>query len=169
MNIRMIVVLLLLTSCSTLKKSMITSAIVGSVLGGVGGAVFSPDTNSTYKNAFLFGTLGAAVGAGGAYLSYDKPIDQQKLNQMLLDDQKDVQKELPLYDFSPELKKINPKVDFKPVSKYEVPLAKLPPELQGKVKKQYIIEYHSEAKTLQIGNRTFEISPFKAWEHVYED
>jgi hypothetical protein len=75
---------------------------------------------------------------------------------------------VPLFDFSPELKHVRPEVNFKPVKKYEVPLEKLPTELEGKVKKQFIIEYESDARTLEIDNRTIQISPFKAWEHVYE-
>ena len=169
MTIRILIICLLFSSCSTLKKSMITSAIVGSVVGGLGGSIFSPDKESRDKNAFLFSAIGAAAGAGGAYLIYDKPVDQKQLKHMMLEEQKEAQKDIPLFDFSPELKKMKPHVDFKPVNKYEVPLKKLPPELQGKVKKQFIIEYQSDAKTLKIGNRTFEISPFKAWEHVYEE
>jgi hypothetical protein len=75
---------------------------------------------------------------------------------------------LPLFDFSPELKNIRPEVNFRPLKKYEVPLEKLPAELEGKVKKQFIIEYEAEARTIEINNRTIQISPFKAWEHVYE-
>jgi hypothetical protein len=88
---------------------------------------------------------------------------------LLLDQEIQHHKEVPLFDFSPELKNIKPEVNFKPIKKYEVPLEKLPPQLQGKVKKQFIIEYESGARTLEIGNRTIQISPFKAWEHVYEE
>lgn len=87
---------------------------------------------------------------------------------MILDSPVQTHKEVPLFDFSPELKDIRPEVNFKPLKKFEVPLEQLPPELQGKVKKQFIIEYESEGRTLEIDNRTIEISPFKAWEHVYE-
>jgi len=59
-------------------------------------------------------------------------------------------------------------VSFKPVKKYDVPLEKLPENLKGKVKKQYLLEYETEGKTIQYEGRTIEISPFKAWEHVYE-
>jgi hypothetical protein len=162
-----------ITSCSNLKRSIVTSSLIGIVAGSVGGHIFSPSKNDQAKNAFLFGSLGAAVGAGLAYGFHEKPLSQRKLKQMLIEERKEVMRkeasELPLFDFSPELKKMRPKVDFKPVSKFAVPLKDLPPELKGKVKKQYIIEYESEAKTLKIGNKTFEISPFKAWEHVYEE
>lgn len=173
MIIRSLLIAALLSSCGTLKKSVITSALISGVVGSVGGHIFSPTEKGRAKNAFLFGTLGAAAGAGLAYGFYESPISQKKMRHMLLEKNKREalrkSQELPLFDFSPELKKMSPKVDFKPVSKFAVPLKDLPPELQGKVKKQYIIEYQSEAKTLKIGNRTFEISPFKAWEHVYEE
>ena len=87
---------------------------------------------------------------------------------MILDGEVESHKEVPLFDFSPELKDVRPEVTFKPVKKYEVPMEKLPKELEGKVKKQYIIEYEAQARTINLGNRTIEISPFKALEHVYE-
>jgi hypothetical protein len=173
MIIRSVLVIFLLSSCSTLKKSVATSSLVAGLVGGIGGHIFSPSKEDQAKNAFLFGSLGATIGAGVGYGLYERPVSQQKLKHMLLEESKREvarkSQELPLFDFSPELKKMSPKVDFKPVNKFSVPLKDLPPELQGKVKKQFIIEYQSDAKTLKIGNRTFEISPFKAWEHVYEE
>lgn len=167
MIIKSVLILTLFSSCSTIKKSLSTGAIVGGVLGGAGGAIFSPNEESTNQNAYLGGVLGAFAGAGAAYLLH--PQKKVKVKESLLLDQ-DIQhhKEVPIFDFSPELKNIKPEVNFKPVKKYEVPLEKLPPELEGKVKKQFIIEYESNARTLEIGNRTIQISPFKAWEHVYE-
>ena len=169
MIIRIAIIVLLFSSCSTTKRTMITSAVIGSVVGGLGGSIFSPDKNSINKNAFLFGTLGAVAGAGSVYLFKQKPIDQVKMKQMLLDEQNSQKEPLPLFDFDPELQKLNPKVEFKPVKKYQVPLEELPPELKGKVKKQFIVEYESPAKTMKIGNRTIQVSPFKAWEHIYEE
>lgn len=167
MKCSLLILLLSVSSCSTLKKSIGSGALIGGVIGGTGGAIFSPDSYSRDKNAYLGGIVGAALGAGIAYLLHDEP--QKKMaNPMLLDGPTEVHKEVPLFDFSPELKHIRPEVNFKPMKKFEVPLEKLPPELEGKVKKQYIIEYESEARTLEIDNRTIQISPFKAWEHVYE-
>lgn len=167
MRINILAILILCTSCSTLKRSVTSGALIGGVLGGTGGAVFSPDQESTDKNAYLGGILGALLGAGAAYLMHDDPNKKIK-ESLLIDNPVENHKEVPLFDFSPELKNIRPEVNFKPVKKYEVPQEKLPPELEGKVKKQFIIEYQSEARTLEIGNRTIQISPFKAWEHVYE-
>ncbi|MBI2519465.1 MAG: hypothetical protein HYV97_03585 [Bdellovibrio sp.] len=159
--------LLCLISCSTLKRSVIGGALLGGVLGGTGGAIFSPNKESTNQNAYIFGVLGAAAGAGLAYFMADDAQNKLKA-PMLLDQEREKHADIPLFDFSPDLKGIRPEVNFKPVKKYEVPLEKLPPELEGKVKKQFIIEYESEARTLEIDNRTIEISPLKAWEHVYE-
>ena len=162
---------LTLMSCSTLKKTMITSAIVGGTIGGVGGAIFSPNKESVNKNAFVFSLLGASVAALGGYLLHDSPSDQEPRKNMLLDSDKDVKKieDVPLLDFSPELKNIKPEINIKAVKKYEVPQEKLPEELKGKVKKQYIMEYQSEPRTIQVGNKTIQIDSFKAWEASYEE
>ena len=112
--------------------------------------------------------FGGVAGGALGYSLYDDPL-KPKAPSPLLDnvDAENIQ-ELPLFDFSKELKDVKPQVNFKPLKKYEVPQEKLPEALQGKVKKQYIIEYESEGQTLEVGNRTMEVSPFKAWEHVYE-
>jgi hypothetical protein len=162
----LMLMLFLMESCSTLKRSMGAGAIVGGLVGGAGGAVFSPNRESVDQNAYLFSLLGAAAGVGVAYLMQEKPKEEVK--HMLIDREVETHQNVPLFDFSPELAQIRPEVNFKPVKRYEVPLEKLPTELEGKVKKQFIIEYESEARTLQIDNRTIQISPFKAWEHIYE-
>ncbi len=167
MSFRLLIFLTLFTSCSTLKRSVISGSLIGAVTGGTGGAVFSPNEESTNKNAYLGSLLGAVAGAGLAYLMHEKPKKKEG-KSMLLDEPTLNHKEVPLFDFSPELKNIKPEVNFKPIKKYEVPTEKLPKELEGKVKKQFIIEYQSDSQTLEIGNRTIQISPFKAWEHVYE-
>jgi hypothetical protein len=159
--------MLILSSCSTLKKSIGAGAIIGGIVGGTGGAIFSPDEFSRDKNAYLGGVIGAITGVGLAYLFHDEP-QKKTADPMLLDGPVKTHQDVPLFDFSPELKSIRPEVNFKPMKKYEVPLEKLPAELEGKVKKQFIIEYESDARTLEINNRTIQISPFKAWEHVYE-
>lgn len=166
MKYKVFIALLLLASCSTFKKSLTTGALVGGIVGGTGGAIFSPDRDSGPKNAYLFGVIGALAGAGFAYLLHDDP--NRPKPPMMLDEPAQTHEKVPLFDFSPELKHIKPEVNFRPVKKFEVPQEKLPPELEGKVKKQFIIEYESEARTLEIDNRTIQISPFKAWEHVYE-
>lgn len=110
---------LILASCSTLKKSMLSGALIGGVVGGSGGAIFSPDPMSRDKNAYLGGVIGAVAGAGLAYLFHDGPEKKMKA-PMLLDEPAQIHKEVPLFDFSPELKHIRPEVNFKPVKKLSI-------------------------------------------------
>lgn len=168
MRASFIILSLVCTSCASLNKSILAGALIGGLAGSVGGVVFSPDPESRDKNAYLFGMLGAAAGAGTAYATWADP-KAKPAPSMMLDETSPIQQEIPLFDFSPELKHIKPEVTFRPVKKYEVPQEKLPKELEGKVKKQYVIEYEADAKTIEIDNRTIQISPFKAWENTYEN
>ena len=52
---------------------MTSGVFIGGLVGGTGGAVFSPDEESTNKNAYLGGVLGALAGAGIAYMMHDSP------------------------------------------------------------------------------------------------
>jgi hypothetical protein len=169
MRFSIIILLIALTSCSSFKRTVVTAALTGAIVGAVGGAAFSPDEESRDRNTYLFGVAGAVAAAGTAFLFRDGPMNKNLQTPMLLDEDRQTHKEVPLFDFSPQLKNIKPEVTFKPIKKFEVPLEKLPKSLEGKVKKQYIIEYEAEARTLNIGSRTIQISPFKAWEHVYEE
>lgn len=167
MKLNLILICFLCSSCSTLNKSLIAGALISGAVGSLGGAVFSPDQESRDKNAYLFGIIGAAAGTGAAYGTWKDPKSRVPPS-MMLDEPVQAHQEVPIFDFSPDLKHVKPEVNFKPVKKYEVPQEKLPKELEGKVKKQYIIEYEAEAQTLEIDNRTIQISPFKAWENTYE-
>ncbi|MEA9358447.1 hypothetical protein SHI21_19580 [Bacteriovorax sp. PP10] len=167
----MILTLVLMTSsCSSLRGSLVTGSLIGGSLGGMGGVVFSPNKTSKAGNALVFGAIGAGIGALLGHYFYSSDPENRDLKQMLLDNdnERGRKREVPLFDFNPDLKNIKPDVSFKPVKKYEVPLEKLPKDLEGKVKKQFLLEYETEGKTIQYEGRTIEIAPFKAWEHVYE-
>lgn len=176
MRIRAILFLLVIfisTSCSSLRGTLITGSVLGGSLGAMSGVVFSPNKESKAGNALIFGTIGAGLGALIGHYFYSNDPENRDLKQMLYE--KDLKgsgqnqtKDVGLFDFAPELKNIKPDVSFKPVKKYDVPLEKLPENLKGKVKKQYLLEYETEGKTIQYEGRTIEIAPFKAWEHVYE-
>lgn len=159
------------TGCSTFRSSITVGAVLGGSLGAMSGVVFSPNKESRNGNALVFGAVGAGVGAFLAHYFYTNDPENRDLKQMIIPDDplKKKNEEVPLFDFSPELKNIKPELSFKPIKKYEVPIEKLPESLQGKVKKQYLLEYESEAKTIQYNGKTIEISPFKAYEHVYEE
>lgn len=157
--------------CSSLRGSLSTGSIIGGALGALSGVVFSPNKDSRNGNTLVFGALGAGAGALLAHYLYTNDPENKDLKQMLIPDDplKKKPEEVPFFDFGPELKNIKPELSFKPIKKYEVPIEKLPESLQGKVKKQYLLEYESEAKTIQYQGKTIEISPFKAYEHVYEE
>jgi hypothetical protein len=177
MRISSILCLILLTifnsGCSSLRGTLITGSLLGGSLGAMSGVVFSPNKDSKPGNALVFGAIGAGLGALIGNYFYSNDPENRDLKQMLYE--KDLKggganqaKDVGLFDFAPELKNIKPDVSFKPVKKYDVPLEKLPDNLKGKVKKQYLLEYETEGKTIQYEGRTIEIAPFKAWEHVYE-
>jgi len=174
MRLRSIIYLLIIifnSGCSTLRSSITVGSVLGGSLGAMSGVVFSPNKESRNGNALVFGAVGAGVGAFLAHYFYTNDPENRDLKQMIIPDDplKKKNEEVPLFDFSPELKNIKPDLSFKPVKKYEVPIEKLPASLEGKVKKQYLLEYESEAKTIQYNGKTIEISPFKAYEHVYEE
>ena len=162
---------ILISGCSSLRGALSTGGIIGGTLGAMSGAVFSPNKDSIPGNALVFGAIGAGAGALMAHYLYTNDPENRDLKQMMLPELAPINKkdEIPLFDFHPELKNINPDLSFKPVKKYEVPLEKLPESLQGKVKKQYLLEYESEGKTIQYEGKTIDIGPFKAYEHVYEE
>lgn len=162
---------ILLSSCSTLRGSITAGGIIGGTLGAMSGTVFSPNKDSVPGNALVFGALGAGAGALLAHYLYTNDPENRDLKQMMIPELAPINKkeEVPLFDFHPELKNIKPDLSFKPVKKYEIPIEKLPESLQGKVKKQYLLEYESEGKTIQYEGKTIDIGPFKAYEHVYEE
>lgn len=172
-NAILFLLVIIISGCSSLRGTLITGSVLGGSLGAMSGVIFSPNKESKPGNALIFGAIGAGFGALIANFFYTNDPENRDLKQMLYE--KDLKgngqnqtKDVGLFDFAPELKNIKPDVSFKPVKKYDVPLEKLPDNLKGKVKKQYLLEYETEGKTIQYEGRTIEISPFKAWEHVYE-
>ncbi len=160
--------LVFLASCSSLKGSVLLSGIGGAALGSLAGNFLSPNKESSNANALVFGTLGAGLGSGLGYYFSKKEEEKKKLQNMILDD---VSGKIPpsSFEISSTIQDIRPQINLKPFKRYEVPLEKLPERLKGKVKKQFILEYHNEEQRVQLGNRTFLIGPFKIWEHFYEE
>ncbi len=161
----LIISLLVITGCSTLKQSLTTASILGGIAGGLAGGILSPNKASTLPNVVIFGALGAVAGSVSAYYLHKSdpenwPIEPMKLESDQLQSN---------YSESPkENAGFNPILELNQSKKYLVPTEPLPNELLGKVKKQYILEYESSEQTLQLGDKTLIIPPFKAWEHAYE-
>lgn len=170
-NLLFLIFVMSISGCSTLRGSITSGGIIGGTLGAMSGAIFSPNKESVPGNALVFGAIGAGAGALLAHYLYINDPENRDLKQMMIPELAPINKkseEVPLFDFHPELKNIKPDLSFKPVKKYEVPIEKLPPNLVGKVKKQYLMEYESEGRTIQYEGKTIDIGPFKAYEHVYE-
>jgi hypothetical protein len=121
-------------------------------------------------NTLVFGTMGAGAGALLANYFYTNDPENRDLKQMMIPELAPITKkeEVSFFDFHPELKNMKPEINFSKVKKYEVPIEKLPENLQGKVKKQYLLEYESEPQTIQYEGKTLDIESFKTYEHVYE-
>jgi uncharacterized membrane protein YeaQ/YmgE (transglycosylase-associated protein family) len=153
-----------MSSCSTLKKTIIYSSLTGAAVGSVSGVVLSPDKQSQSFNAAVFGIIGAAVAGLTGYALYKDDPRNYKLKQMLLPKKKiDTSRvEINLGNFM-----IDAKLDKK--EKYKVPLKKLPKALQGKVNKQFLIKYQSKERYVKKGNKTFYIPAFDIYEHGYSD
>ena len=165
MRVSTVVFVLLLVSCSTLKKSIIYSALSGGMVGATSGAILSPDKPSQGANAVVFGLIGAGVAALAGYALYQDDPRNYKLNSMLLPEEK-----RPLPDeVDIGLGNINIQAKLQEQEGYKVPLGELPDKLKGKVKQQYLIKYQSKERYVTNGSRTFYIPSFEVYEHSYDE
>ncbi len=77
------ILLMSVTSCSTMKKTLIYSSLAGGVTGATAGAILSPDVKSRGANAAVFGLLGAGLAALAGHALYKDDPRNYKLDQML--------------------------------------------------------------------------------------
>lgn len=159
-----IVLLTLLASCSTLKKTITYSSLSGGMAGASAGLLLSPDKESRGVNAAIFGLIGAGIAALASYSLYEDDPRNKKLNHML--DEKEVLGENTL---GLDLDDLKIEANLNKEEAYETPVKDLPKELKGKVKKQYVIKYQSKERYINKGNKTFYIPSFQIYEHSYED
>ena len=155
--------LLVFSSCSSMKKTIIYSALAGGLVGASAGAILSPDVESRGANAAIFGLIGAGVATLTGYALYQDDPRNYPLSNMLLDQEvKEKPNELEL---GPPQFKINANLEKKEA--YPVPVKDLPPALEGKVNRQYLIKYESKEQYLKKGGRTFYVPAFDIYEHAY--
>ena len=162
-----IVLLFFILSCANWKKEVVVNGVTGGLVGGMAGSLLSPNKESAPYNTALFGGLGAGASATITYYLGKRDQKEKELSPMILGEEKGGEffNQLKVEEAISEIK---PKINLIPKNRYEVPLKKLPKRLKGKVKKQFILEYHNEGQTIQMGNKTIELGPFKAWEFFYE-
>ena len=169
MNKYIILILIFtMTSCSSMKKTIIYSSLAGGIAGSVSGAVLSPDKESQGGNAAIFGLIGAGIAGLAGYALYKDDPRNYKLDNMLLDDGKKK------VDLDPNLVPIGLEnltigAELNKNEAYEVPLKKLPKELQGKVNKQFLIKYQSKERYIKKGNKTYYVPAFDIYEHGYSN
>ena len=162
---RILILLLFLCSCSSMKRTILYSSLAGGMAGATAGALLSPDKESTGFNTAIFGLTGAAVTALAGYMMYEDDPRNKKLKNMLMPDgekKRPGMVEIDLGDL-----KIEAQMDKKEA--YKVPLKKLPEALRGKVKKQYLIKYESKERYINSGSKTFYIPAFEIYEHSYDE
>ena len=155
--------LILLVSCSSLRKSLIYGGLAGSAIGIVGGHSLSPDKESVQPNMAIWGSLGALMGAGLGYLFYTDDPENRELPQMILPQGGNVGANVKRKEF--EVPSIKPS-DSK---KYKLETGPLPEHLKGKVKSPFIIEHEIPETVEQMENgKTITVESHKAWEVSYE-
>ncbi len=156
-------IIFFLSSCSSLKKTVVYSSLAGSIVGAAGGMALSPDEESRGANAAVFGLIGAGVAALTGYAMYKEDPRNSKLKPML-----DMKNEDPnTVDLG--LDGINIEANLKPSEKFLSPKIKLPKKLEGKVKKQYLIKYEAKERYINKGSKTYYIPPFEIYEHAYDN
>lgn len=160
------ILILSITSCSTMKKTLIYSSLAGGATGATAGAMLSPNAESQGANAAIFGLIGAGIAALAGYALYKDDPRNYKLNQMLLD------KERGNDSYDPNaieicLGNLNIDANLNKKEAYQVPVKELPEKLKGKVNRQFLIKYQSKERYVKKRNKTFYIPAFDVYEHSY--
>lgn len=163
----LIIVLLLSSGCSTLKKTIVYSSLAGGMAGAAAGAALSPDKESRKGNAAIFGVVGAGVTALVSYLLHEDDPRNYKLDHMLMEPKKTEPIDPNEIELGLGPLKIDASLDKKEA--YQVPVKELPDQLKGKVNKQYLIKYQSKERYVKKGAKTFYIPAFDIYEHAYGD
>jgi hypothetical protein len=158
------VLCLFLSSCSSMKKTIIYSSLSGGLAGATAGYALSPDKESQGANAAIFGVLGAGLSALIGYALFEDDPRNQKMNHML-----EERKGLNPNSLGLDLGDLKIEANLSKEGVYKTPSMELPDELKGKVKKQYVIKYESKERYLHKGNKTYYVPSFKIFEHAYDE
>ena len=155
--------LIFISSCSSLKKSIIYGGIAGSAIGVMGGKTLSPDTESVQPNMAIWGSVGALIGSALGYLFFVDDPENKELNSMILTKNNEESRKSKKDDY------LNPKIIVGDSKKYKLETGPLPDHLKGKVKTPFIIEHEVPESVEQLDNgKTITVESHKAWEVSYE-
>ncbi len=163
-----ILLLIMVTSCSSLKKTLIYSSLAGGMTAATAGVMLSPNNESRGANAALFGVLGAGVAALAGYALYKDDPRNYKLNNMLIPPKDPISSVNP-NELEIGLGSLKIDANLNKKEAYKVPVRELPEKLKGKVNKQYLIKYQSKERYVKKGAKTFYIPAFDVYEHTYGD
>ena len=160
---KILVLTFFLISCSTMKKTIVYSALSGAAAGASAGYLLSPDEESRGANAAVFGIVGAGISALVGYALYADDPRNQKLSHML-----EPKEEIDPNKLGITLGDLRIDASLAPKDKFSTPKKELPEKLKGKIKEQYIIKYQSKERYLNKGDKTYYIPSFEVYEHAYE-
>jgi hypothetical protein len=154
--------LLLLSSCSTVRKSILYGGLSGFSLGVVGSVSLSPNKESVTPNIAVWGSIGALVGATLGYLFFMDDPENRELPSMINPKNRD-------QEMNPVSKLEAITIQPSDSKKYKVESGPLPENLKGKVKAPFIIEHEIPERIEQLENgKTITVEQHKAWEMSYE-
>ncbi len=162
--------LVTLSSCSTMRKSIFYGGLSGVTLGVAGSVGLSPNKESIAPNMAIWGSLGALIGAGLGFLFFADDPENRDLPSMLQGKSYgQAQLKNGPYDLAP-IKTVEEKiVTPKNSKKYKLEPGPIPEHLKGKVQSPYIIEHEIPERVERLENgRAITIEKHKAWEVDYE-
>jgi len=159
--------LILLSGCSTVKKSLMFGGVVGAATVGTLAVLRSPTPEDKTPNAAVFGTLGALAGATAAYLIHQDQPQNVKLKPMLPEPKGDEFKQDSTED--PKEKLINLAGKGNLEKRYSVPVEPLPNELKDKVKKQVLEKYVVPEETIYQDGATYVREKTTIYKHTFAE
>jgi hypothetical protein len=152
---------LLISSCSTMRKSIFYGGLSGVTLGVVGSSALSPNKESVAPNMAVWGSVGALIGAGLGYFFFMDDPENRDLTNMIMPKQK--------IEMAPITKLETFTIKPTDSKKYKIESGPIPEHLKDKVKAPFIIEHQIPERVEQLENgKTITVEQHKAWEYSYE-
>ena len=156
----LIITMILFTSCTTMRKSLVYGGLAGGAIGAFAGSSLSPDSYSKAPNAILWGGVGALAGAALGYFFFNDDPENRELPQMIMRDNKKMRTS---EEFSA------PMIIPTEASQYRIKPGPIPESLKNKIPRPSIIEMTIPERIQHLDNgRTLVIEEHKATEIVYE-
>jgi hypothetical protein len=155
-----------MSSCSTLKKSLIYSSLAGATTGAYVGKETSPNVESERVNMAVGALSGALLTAGVTYLFYKS--EKPDLKDVKIEENKTI-----LKIEEPNIQ--NDKMTITPTlipfgnKKYLTFPNGLPKDVKETVKRQYYRKYKTAPVKIEHDGKTYKIPPFEVIETGTEE